>query len=136
MLKGGGLGGPLLTEEGCWPSPRLPLGPLPLRPALGTRPPPDSTTWAGPRPLVSPSLPPGGRVKGSQSRGPPTTAHPRSMALAAKGPPGTLEDPRAGFRRHSASEAASTGEAATPGAPQRSLGLGARPRLRCVSENP
>lgn len=41
-------GVPPLTEERCWPSPRLPLGPLLLGPALGTVPPPDSTTWAAP----------------------------------------------------------------------------------------
>lgn len=121
-------GVPLRTGEGCWPSARLPLGPLALRPALGTTPPPDSTTWGAPHPQ--------GHTPGSQSRGPPTTAHPRSGALAAKGPPAALEDPRAGFRRHRASAAASTGEAATPGVPGRSLGPGARPRLRCLSENP
>lgn len=101
-------------EEGCWFSPRRPLGPL-LSPQDHAAPRGHDLgqAWAPEPPAL------GSRKPASQR--PTHDCPPGRAALAAEGMPAALGDPGAGSRRHSASEAASTGEAAPPGAPRRSL---------------
>lgn len=110
--EGQGVRGSLLREEGCRLSPRLPLSPFPVQACLqlyailGCL----DLGWAwaaGPTPK--------GSEKASQSRGPPTAAHPRSTALTRKGLP-VLWKTQGWFGRHSPREAVCTGQSMTPGA--------------------